>query len=91
MKWLIFLFIPLFSFSQSYKDVMSINSLDMFKKVAIENGYELGGIKEDIVTYGFNIVKDSIDGNKSSKWATYDTVDGYWHFDPTPYSAEMSN
>ena len=48
-------------------------------------------IKEDIVTYGFNIVKDSIDGNKSSKWATYDTVDGYWHFDPTPYSAEMSN
>ena len=37
----ILLFIPIFSFSQiSYKDVMSIKSVDMFKKVLIENGYE---------------------------------------------------
>ena len=37
---LLLLFIPLFSFGQTYKDVMSINSADMFKKVVIENKYQ---------------------------------------------------
>ena len=37
---LLLLLIPFISFSQTYKDVMSIKSEDMFKKVAIENGYE---------------------------------------------------
>ena len=74
MKWLIFLFIPLFSFSQSYKDLMSISSVEMFKKVAIENGYEFDSTDDDDrVTYGFSIIKDSIEGNKSSKWASYHT------------------
>ena len=42
MKRLIILFfIPILSYSQiSYKDVMSIKSVDGFKKVVIENGYE---------------------------------------------------
>ena len=40
---LLILLIPIISYSQiSYKDVMSINSEKMFKKVMIENGYEFG-------------------------------------------------
>ena len=59
-KLLILLLIPLFGFSQiSYKDVMSINSVDGFKKVVIENGYEYESLDEEgWLTYGFNIVKD---------------------------------
>ena len=43
---LLLLFIPLLSFSQSYKDLMSINSVDMFKKAVIENGYEFSSEKD---------------------------------------------
>jgi len=77
MKKLVFilLFIPLISFGQSYKDLMSISSVEMFKKVAIENGYEYDSTDDDWVTYGFNITKDSIEGNKSSKWFNYNQID----------------
>ena len=76
-KLLILLLIPLFGFSQiSYKDVMSIKSVDMFKKVVIENGYEYESLDEEgWLTYGFNIVKDSIEGSKSSKWMLYNNND----------------
>ena len=67
--------VPLLSFSQSYKDLMSINSVDMFKKVAIENGYEFSQNDGDWVDYGLNIVKDSINGNKSPAWLYYNTKD----------------
>jgi hypothetical protein len=77
MKKLVFilLFIPLISFGQSYKDLMSISSVEMFKKVAIENGYEYDSTDDDWVTYGFNITKDSIEGNKSAKWLNYNQID----------------
>mgnify|MGYP003686232265 CR=1 FL=1 len=40
-RLLLLLFIPILSYSQiSYKDVMGIKSVDTFKKVVIENGYE---------------------------------------------------
>tara|TARA_R100001440_G_C2522644_1_gene119053 strand:+ start:2243 stop:2704 length:462 start_codon:yes stop_codon:yes gene_type:complete len=75
-KLLILLLLPLFSFSQTYKDVMSIKDVDTFKKVAIENNYEFTDEGEEgLVTYGYNIVKDSINGNKSSKWAFYQPED----------------
>jgi hypothetical protein len=75
-KLLILLLLPLFSFSQTYKDVMSIKDVDTFKKVAIENNYEFTDEGEEgLVTYGYNIVKDSINGNKSSKWAFYKPED----------------
>ena len=45
---------------------MSIKSVDMFKKVVIENGYEYDSMDDDgWLSYGFNIVKDST-GSKSS-------------------------
>lgn len=72
-KLIILLLLPLFSFSQTYKDVMSIKSLDTFKKVAIENNFEYSTQSEDDwITYGYNIQKDSIDGDKSSKWMHYE-------------------
>ena len=55
---------------------MSIGSTDMFVKVAIENGYEFDNVDEDDwVTYGYNIVRDSIEGNKSTKWIYYNQID----------------
>ena len=54
---LILLFIPLVSFGQSYKDIMSINSVDMFKKVMIENEFEyMEG--DDILVYGQMVYRD---------------------------------
>ena len=78
---LIFLFIPLLGVSQDYKDIMSIKSVDMFKKVVIENGYEFNDEDEEgWVTYGFNIERDSIEGNKSSKWGMYNKLDDRFYF-----------
>jgi len=77
---LLLLFIPLVSFGQSYKDLMSISSVDMFKKAVIENGYEFSSEKDGEITYGFNIMKDSIDGDKSIKWAYYSTNNDRWTF-----------
>ena len=52
---LILLFIPLLGVSQvSYNDVMSINSEKMFKKVMIENGYELESETDGKTIYGFD-------------------------------------
>ena len=59
---LILLFIPLLGVSQiSYKDVMSINSVDGFKKVVIENGYEYDSMDDDgWLSYGFISMKNLI-------------------------------
>ena len=82
MKKILFLLliIPVFAFSQiSYKDIMSINSIDQFKRVVIENGYEFNSTTEDgLVIYGYEIVRDSIDGDKSTKWAYYNSNDNGW-------------
>ena len=75
---LLLLFIPIVSFGQiTYNDLMSINSIDTFKKVAIENNYEFTdySVEEGVISYGYDIVKDSINGNKSSKWAFYQPKD----------------
>ena len=77
----VLLFIPLMSFSQlSYNDLMSIRSIDTFKKVAIENGYEFDSADKDWITYGYNIARDSINGNKSSSWSSYNSKDHRWSF-----------
>ena len=69
--FLLLFIVPVIGFSQiTYKDVMSINSEKMFKKVMIENGYEFESNDGELI-YGYEIQKDSIDGNKSSKWGHY--------------------
>ena len=74
MKKLLFLlfFIPLMSFSQEIKfdDIMSINSIDTFKRVVIESGYEY--IKEDSwLTYGYKVEKTKNEEPTASKWGVY--------------------
>ena len=64
-KLLLFLFIPFISFGQTYEELMSINSIDMFKKVVIENNYEPYKQDDKIAFYGFNIVKDSKEDSMS--------------------------
>ena len=58
-------------FSQSYNEIMSINSLNQFKRVMIENYYEFDSEDDEVVIYGLNIQRDSIEGNKSSNWALF--------------------
>ena len=71
-KLIVLLFIPFISIGQiTFKDIMSISSLDQFKRVMIENNYEYTKSAEGWVEYGFNIVRDSIDGDKSSSWTRY--------------------
>ena len=60
---LLLLFIPLISFGQvTYKDVISISSTEMFKKVMIENEFEYmegdGYSTEDILVYGQLVFRD---------------------------------
>ena len=55
----------------SYDDVMSISSEKMFKKVMIENGWEFDSREGELLFYGYEIERDSINGNKSSKWSVY--------------------
>ena len=71
---ILLLLIPILSYSQTYNDLMSIYSEDDFKRVMIENGYQLVGdniTREDIsFNYGFGTI--IIRGEKKSyKWGTY--------------------
>ena len=85
MKKLLFLllFIPTLSYSQiTFEDIMSINSEKTFKRVMIENNYEFDQFNEEYIDYGLNIVRDSINGNKSTEWIRYKKSNGefYFHF-----------
>ena len=79
-KLIVLLFIPFISIGQiTFKDIMSISSLDQFKRVMIENNYEFDSIDKDgDILYGFNIAKDSIKGNKSTSWAWHSKTGNRW-------------
>jgi len=48
----------------------------MFKKVAIENGYEFDSTDDKgWVTYGLGVFKDSINGDTATKWMYYNPKD----------------
>ena len=80
-KLLLLLIIPTISYSQiTFNDVMSINSLNTFKRVVIENGFEFDNDLEDIIWYGIDIKKDSVDGNTSSLWGGYYKGNGEFKF-----------
>ncbi len=60
---IILLFISFNGFTQSYKEVMSIKDIDSFKKVCIENNYELftpQKLKEELERAEETIPEDSI-------------------------------
>jgi hypothetical protein len=73
-KLIVLLFIPFISIGQiTFKDIMSISSLDQFKRVMIENNYEFDSIDKDgDILYGFNIAKDS------TSWAWHSKTGNRW-------------
>ena len=85
-KLLILLLLPLFSFSQTYDELISINSLDTWKKVVIENDYEYVEWDEDRednewVTYGYGVIKDSTLTTTSVEiMSSYNTKDDRFSF-----------
>ena len=75
---LLLLILPTTLLSQTFNELKMVNSLDGFIKVMIENKYEFNDVDEnDNVSYGFNLVKDEENGNKSEKWGSYNK-DGSW-------------
>ena len=71
-KLLLLLLLPTTLLSQTFYEIKMINSLDDFKKVMIENQYEFDEVDEDgSYLYGYGLVKDSINGNKSEKWGNF--------------------
>ena len=70
-KLLLLLFIPFVSFSQTFEDIMSINSIDDFKRVAIENGYEPNEESDIIVIYVYNLVKEEGKDDLVDRTLTY--------------------
>ena len=68
-KLLILLLLPLFSFSQTFDELMTFNSEDTYKRVVIENDYQLyeeedGEIGEIVYAWG-------IEGDKAQIWTYY--------------------
>ena len=84
MKKLLFLllFIPFMSIGQiTYDDLMSINSLETFKKVVIENDFEYGDTDGDWVRYGYGVERDSTNTITTSEiYGAYNIKDNRWSF-----------
>ena len=83
MKRLLLLFlIPTLSYSQiTFEDIMSINSEKTFKRVMIENDFELDVEPSvDKIWYGIDIEKDSVNGNQSVLWGSYYKRNGEFRF-----------
>ena len=66
-KLILLLFIPLVSFSQSYDDIMSIDSKEQFVRVMIENGFEMIKSNDTELVYALDPNSDGT----SSSFANY--------------------
>ena len=64
--------LPKIIFAQiTYNDIASINTLESFQRVVIENNFELSASSNDTITvYGHNLTKDST-GERANQWAYY--------------------
>lgn len=71
-------FLPLLSYSQSFSEMMEIVDIKTFKKVMIENDYQLDMEKDGILLYGYNLVKDEIEGSKGEKWSFLNSETKVW-------------
>ena len=70
-KLLILLLLPLFSFSQTFDELMTINSEDTFMRVAIENDYEFYEQKEEEKEDNYIYYAWGLNGDKAEMWAIY--------------------
>lgn len=72
-----FCLLPFLTYSQSFNEMMEIVDIKTFKKVMIENDYQLDRMEGDILLYGYNLVKDEVEGSKSEKWG-FHNGDNVW-------------
>ena len=67
------------SLGQTFDDLKLINNENDFKRVMIESNYQFDLINDDgYILYGYNLIKDSIEGSRSEKWGSYNTKTGGW-------------
>ena len=64
---LILLFISFNSYSQTYNELATINSLESFKRVLIENDYEYNK-KESKKKKGANVIYETADNQRFATW-----------------------
>ena len=80
-RLLILLFIPTLSYSQTFEDIMNMDSQKSFIKVMIENGYEKNNEYSDdnISTYSLGyIYLEELDMSKLDKMGIYDKSDDFF-------------
>tara|TARA_B100000575_G_C22660485_1_gene404160 strand:- start:2 stop:460 length:459 start_codon:yes stop_codon:yes gene_type:complete len=69
-KLILLLLIPMITYSQTYNELMGIESMNDFKRVMIENGYEMGVEDDTYVGYGYNMEVE--EGEEvAEKWGMY--------------------
>ena len=71
MKKLLFLFIPLVSLSQSFDDLMRVDSKEQFVRAMVENGYERISNNNSQLVYALNPSYDEKREARSSAFANY--------------------
>ena len=74
-KLLILLLLPLFSFSQTFDDLMGIDSEETFVKTMIEIGFERIDTEEDVTTYAYNPTYEDGQETKSSLWVYHTPIE----------------
>ena len=66
---IILLFIPLISFSQTFDDLMSIDSKEKFIRTMVEIGYERVSNEDGLITYAYNPSYSEDKETTSTLWA----------------------
>lgn len=79
IKKIIFLLIPIIGYSQFYKDIIEIESVNTFKKVVIENNYEFSKEDGGWIFYGYELEEED-DEILAKKWGGYNIENGSWYF-----------
>ena len=68
-KLILLLFIPLVSFSQTFEDLMSIDSKEKFIRTMVEIGYERVSNEDGLITYAYNPNYSEDEETTSTLWA----------------------
>ena len=83
-KLILLLLIPIITYSQTYNELMGIESINDFKRVLIENGYEKYIDEELTVVYGYNWEGDKKEPADKLGWYVKETRIMGFDFGKTP-------
>jgi len=67
-KLILLLFIPLVSFSQTYDDLMGIDSKEKFIRTMVEIGFERVSVDEGMLTYAYSPTYEDGEETRSTLW-----------------------